>query len=34
MGLTTKLHLSCTASCPIVFRLSPGNLHDAPEGEN
>ena len=32
MGLTTKLHLCCTASCPVVFHLSPGNSHDAPEG--
>ena len=31
-GLTTKLHLCCTSSCPVVFRLSPGNSHDAPEG--
>ena len=31
-GLTTKLHLCCTSSCPVVFRLSPGNAHDAPEG--
>ena len=30
-GLTTKLHLCCTSSCPVVFRLSPGNSHDAPE---
>ena len=30
--LTTKLHLCCTASRPVVFRLSPGNSHDAPEG--
>ncbi|MBQ9491465.1 MAG: IS5 family transposase [Firmicutes bacterium] len=28
-GLTTKLHLCCTSSCPAVFRLSPGNSHDA-----
>ena len=31
-GLTTKLHLCCTSSCPVAFRLSPGNFHDAPEG--
>ena len=31
-GLTTKLHLCCTSSGPVVFRLSPGNSHDAPEG--
>ena len=31
-GLTTKLQLCCTSSCPVVFRLSPGNSHDAPEG--
>ncbi len=31
-GLTTKLHLCCISSCPVVFRLSPGNSHDAPEG--
>ena len=31
-GLTTKLHLCCTSSCPAVFRLSPGNSHDDPEG--
>ena len=31
-GLTTKLHLCCTSSCPVVFRLSPGNSHNAPEG--
>ena len=30
-GLTTKLHLCCTSSCPVVFRLSPGNSHNAPE---
>ena len=30
--LTTKLHLCCISSCPVVFRLSPGNSHDAPEG--
>ena len=28
-GLTTKLHLRCISSCPVVFRLSPGNSHDA-----
>ena len=27
-----KLHLSCTASCPVVFRFSPGNSRNAPEG--
>ena len=32
-SLTTKLHLCCTSSCPVVFRLSPGNSHDAPEGK-
>ena len=31
-GLTTNLQLSCTSSCPVVFRLSPGNSHDAPKG--
>ena len=31
-GLTTKLHLCCTSSCPVAFRLSPGNFHDALEG--
>ena len=31
-GLTTKLRLCCTSSCPVVFRLSPGNSHDPPEG--
>ena len=31
IGLTTKLHLCYTASCPVVFRLSPGNSHDAHE---
>ena len=30
--LTTKSHLCCTASCPVVFRLSPGNSHDAHKG--
>ena len=30
-ALTTKLHLCCTSSCPVVFRLFPGNAHDAPE---
>ena len=30
-GLTTKLHLCCTAACPVVFRLLPGNSHDASE---
>ena len=31
---STKVSLdaSCTASCPLVFRLSPGNFHDTPEG--
>ena len=33
-GLTTKLRLCCTSSCPVAFRLSPGNSHDAPEGRN
>ena len=32
-GRITKLHLRCTASCPVVFRLSPGNPHGAPEGK-
>ena len=32
-GLTTKLHLCCTSSCPVVFRLSPGNFREAPEGK-
>ena len=31
-GRITKLHLCCTSSCPLVFHLSPGNSHDAPEG--
>ena len=31
-GLTTKLRLCCTFLCPVVFRLSPGNSHDVPEG--
>ena len=31
-GLITKLHLCCTPSSPVAFRLSPGNSHDAPEG--
>ena len=31
IGLTTKLHLCYTASCPVVFRLSPSNYHDAHE---
>ena len=31
-GRITKLHLRCTASCPVVFRLSPDNFHDTPEG--
>ena len=30
--LTTRLHLCCIYSCPVVFRLSPGKSHDAPEG--
>ena len=30
--LTTKLHLYCTASCPVVFRFSPGNSYDASGG--
>ena len=25
-GLTTKLHLCCTYSCPVAFRLSPATL--------
>ena len=29
--LKTKLHLFCTSSCPVVFRLSPGNSHCALE---
>ena len=32
MGLTTKLHLCYTSSCPVVFCLYPGNSHDVPEG--
>ena len=32
-SLTTKLHLCCTSSCPVVFRLSPGNFREAPEGK-
>ena len=28
----TKFHLCCTFSCPIIFRLLPGNSHNAPEG--
>ena len=31
-GLTTTLHLCFTSSCPVAFRLSPGNSHDAFEG--
>ena len=31
-GLTTKLHLCCTSSCPVAFCLSPGNSRYAPEG--
>ena len=31
-GLTMKLHICCTALCPVVFYLSPSNSHDAPEG--
>ena len=31
-GLTTKLHLCYTSSCPVVFRLSPSNFREAPEG--
>ena len=30
--LTTKLHLYCTASCPVSFCLFPGNSHDSPKG--
>ncbi len=33
-GLTTKLHLCCTSSCPVVFRLSPVNSHDFHEERN
>ena len=33
-GLTTKLHLCCTSSCPVVFRLSPINSHDFHEERN
>ena len=28
-----KLCLCCIVSCSVVFRLSPGNSHDAPEGK-
>ncbi len=31
--LTTKLYPCCISSCPAIFRLSPGNYHDAPEGD-
>ena len=31
-SLTTNLSLCCTSACPVVFRLSPGNSRDAPEG--
>ena len=31
-SLATKLHLCYTSSCWVVFRSSPGNSHDAPEG--
>ena len=30
--ITTKLHLYCTALCPLAFPLSPSNSYDAPEG--
>ena len=30
--MTTKLHPCFTSSCSLVFLLSPGNSHDAPEG--
>ena len=30
-GLTTKLYLCCTPSCPVAFRLSHGNSHNASE---
>ena len=30
--LTTKLHLCCTVSCPVIFRLSPGNSYNVFEG--
>ena len=33
-GLTTKLRLCCTSSCPVVFRLSPVNSHDFHEERN
>ncbi len=33
-GLTTKLRLCCTSSCPVVFRLSPINSHDFHEERN
>ena len=33
-GLTTKLHLCRTSSCPVVFRLSPVNSHDFHEERN
>lgn len=33
-GLTTKIHLVTASDRSVVaFRLSPGNRHDAPEGE-
>ena len=32
MELTTKSYLCCTASCPVVFCLSPGNSYDVLEG--
>ena len=34
MESAMKLRLCCTASCPVVFHLSPGNSHDAPEEKN
>ena len=31
-GLTTKLHPFFASSYPVIFRLPPGNSHNAPEG--
>ena len=31
-GLTTKLYPRCTDSCPVIFRLSPSDSHNAPKG--
>ena len=31
-GVAIKLNLCCKSLCPVVFRLSPGNYHNAPEG--